>query len=316
MQESSRKAARLAAQQAYAFALETVEDDGVTPPEHQFLWRQRPVSIDQEGRIVLLVGSLGDLATTRGHPAISRVARALRTRGLSTGFDYQIKPCPPRTLADATHTLPAAPPGRQVILYLPQFLTCHTLPHRKVAGAEFSRRNGKTRLTLLAPSDTGLPYGTYPRLILIHLATCAVRTGRRDLVLGKTVNDFLRKMGVGNDGGKKRASTRARDQIDRLCQTTFKSKSWDGRKEGASIPLFDSFAELTPDRLTIVLGERFYKLTRELAVPLDGAIVRELRRSPLALDMYCWLTSRVTTLKRETLVPWASLAGQFGAAYG
>ena len=46
-----------------------------------------------------------------------------------------------------------------------------TLPHKKVAGNEFERRNGNYTLTLLAPSKIGLPYGTVPRLLLAWLTT-------------------------------------------------------------------------------------------------------------------------------------------------
>ena len=35
-----------------------------------------------------------------------------------------------------------------------------TLPHKRVAGNEFTRRNGAFTLNLLAPSAVGLPYGT------------------------------------------------------------------------------------------------------------------------------------------------------------
>jgi hypothetical protein len=38
-------------------------------------------------------------------------------------------------------------------------------------------------------------------------------------------------------------------------------------------------------------------------------------RSPLALDIYCWLTSRASYLREPTEIPWPALALQFGAAY-
>lgn len=41
-----------------------------------------------------------------------------------------------------------------------------TLPHKKVVGNEFERRNGNYTLTLLAPSKIGLPYGTVLWLLL------------------------------------------------------------------------------------------------------------------------------------------------------
>ena len=315
MQHRQKKRAKLAAQKAYMLALEAVEALGLTPPDRQFLFRQRPVTVDNEGRVVLLAGCEEHLATARAHPAIGKLARTLRDKGLTTGIDYELALKPTRTVADATRTLPAKPPGRQAILYIPQFLVCHTLPHGPMKGkAEFTRVNGATRLTTLAPSRPGLPYGVYPRLILIHLATSAVRSRLRHLVLGQTVTAFLRRMEIGKGGGKRREAARARDQIERLRQTTFTYRNFNGR-DAVNIPIIDISVQPTPDRLNIVLGDRFYKLVTEHPVPLDKAIVRTLRRSPLALDLYTWLTYRVTTLKRETLVPWPALAGQFGATY-
>ena len=70
-----------------------------------------------------------------------------------------------------TERTPRTGAGRpkQKVLYLPTFLTSVTLPHSKVAGSEFSRVNGDVRLSLVAPSEPGLPYGMYPRLILEYL---------------------------------------------------------------------------------------------------------------------------------------------------
>jgi hypothetical protein len=43
--------------------------------------------------------------------------------------------------------------------------------------------------------------------------------------------------------------------------------------------------------------------------------LKALRRSPLALDLYCWLTYRMSYLRKETTVPWCGLQAQFGADY-
>jgi hypothetical protein len=48
-------------------------------------------------------------------------------------------------------------------------------------------------------------------------------------------------------------------------------------------------------------------------VPVD---LRALRGSPLALDIYAWLTYRLSYLRRPCLVPWPALEAQFGANYG
>lgn len=49
-------------------------------------------------------------------------------------------------------------------------LTQATLPHRKVEGSHFERRNGNFTLTLLAPPKVGLPY-PHRRTIGVDCAT-------------------------------------------------------------------------------------------------------------------------------------------------
>ena len=50
-------------------------------------------------------------------------------------------------------------------------------------------------------------------------------------------------------------------------------------------------------------------------VPIDMRAIRALKQSPMALDVYTWLTYRVSYLKRPTVIPWAALALQFGSDY-
>jgi hypothetical protein len=48
-------------------------------------------------------------------------------------------------------------------------------------------------------------------------------------------------------------------------------------------------------------------------VPIDVGALRALRGSPLRLDLYCFLTFRMSRLRRPTDIPWESLRGQFGS---
>jgi len=48
---------------------------------------------------------------------------------------------------------------------------------------------------------------------------------------------------------------------------------------------------------------------------MDLRAIRQLQRSPLAIDLYVWLTYRMSYLKKPTLVPWEGLQNQFGADY-
>ena len=63
-----------------------------------------------------------------------------------------------------------------------------------------------------------LPYGNLPRLILAWVSTEAVRTQSRELVLGKSLSEFMRTLGIYNSGGN--PQTRLRNQMRRLFGCT------------------------------------------------------------------------------------------------
>ncbi|SAL67672.1 replication protein RepA [Caballeronia humi] len=48
-------------------------------------------------------------------------------------------------------------------------------------------------------------------------------------------------------------------------------------------------------------------------VPVDLRALRALRQSPMAIDLYCWLTYRNFSLRSPTTVPWEALKLQFGS---
>lgn len=68
-----------------------------------------------------------------------------------------------------------------------------TLPHKRVAGTYFERKNGPYTLTLLAPPSKGLTYGSIPCLLLAWVSTEAVRIRSRELELGDSMASFRKK---------------------------------------------------------------------------------------------------------------------------
>ncbi len=84
--------------------------------------------------------------------------------------------------------------------------------------SHFIRRNGPLSLTMTAGNPAKLPYGNLPRLLLAWVCTEAVRTQRRDLILGKSLSDFMRRLDIDNQGGYGRR--RLRDQMERLFPCT------------------------------------------------------------------------------------------------
>ncbi len=63
----------------------------------------------------------------------------------------------------------------------------------------------------------------------------------------------------------------------------------------------------------IELGEKFFHEIIEHPIPLDMNTLRSLKRSPLGLDLYLWLTYRTFALARPLRLTWLKLYRQFGA---
>lgn len=200
-----------------------------------------------------------------------------------------------------------------------------TLPHKKVAGNEFERRNGNYTLTLMAPSKIGLPYGSVPRLLLTWLSTEAVKTQSRNLELGDSLSGFMRELDMVPTGGRWGSITRLKDQARRLFSCTV-SASYDDAKKHADMGYRLTDKSLLwwdakePEQAglwksTVSLSEAFFNEVVSHPVPVDMRALKSLKKSPLALDTYCWLTYRASYAKRPSVIPWSALALQFGSDY-
>jgi hypothetical protein len=200
-----------------------------------------------------------------------------------------------------------------------------SIPHRNVPGNEYIRQNGDYTLTMLAPSAIGLPYGATPRLLLAWLTTEVQRTRDRELDLGDSIAGFMRQLGMPATTGKRGSVARLKDQANRLFHCDFQwsmagTSDW-GRvtiADGQHTKLWwdsNNANQLALFRSIIVLSEAFYTESLYNAVPVDFDVLRALNRSPMALDIYCWLTHRVCGLKRPVNIPWQLLQEQFGAGY-
>jgi hypothetical protein len=197
-----------------------------------------------------------------------------------------------------------------------------TLPHRKVAGNEFIRRNGNYTLTLLAPTDPGLPYGAIPRLVLAWLTTEAVRTKQRELDLGHSMSMFMAEIGMSRQGNN---ITRLKDQTRRLFSSTVTAISGDRNKTVILNRTISDKSEFwwdpkDPDQVvlwnsTVTLAEQFFREITEHPIPVDMRAIKELKKSSLALDIYFTLTHRASYLTKPSTISWQSLSGQFGSDY-
>ena len=70
---------------------------------------------------------------------------------------------------------------------------------------------------MVAGGGNKLPYGTLPRLLLAWVCTEAVRTQSPELVLGDSLSEFMRRLGIySTSGGTTGGRTRLRNQMRRL----------------------------------------------------------------------------------------------------
>ena len=214
--------------------------------------------------------------------------------------------------------------------YMARALVLATLPHKKTTEAFYKRSNGNFHLELSQnTAKVGLPYGSVPRLLLAFMATQAVKTQSPEINLGDNLSQFLAALGLSRTGGRWGNITRVKDQMRRLAfcsmnlsrvevdengtTETFKnlqiarSGSFHWAKDPNQQDLWDS---------TVVLSDDFYLEIINHPVPLDMEILSALKQSPLALDIYSWLTYRTSYQKgRSKPIPWQSLQAQFGADY-
>jgi len=213
--------------------------------------------------------------------------------------------------------------------FIAKFLVQTTLPHRRQLGSHYTRTDGRFTLRITDVGGAGLPYGSYPRLILIWMTSEAIRTASRELELGVSLSRFMAELGLHATGGHWGTIPRFRDQMQRLIGAAI-SMRWEGGTEGQHVTagenllLADRFQLWwTPQILpaasratsSITLAANFFEQLIAAPVPLDLRAVRALKQSPLALDLYAWATRRVSYLERPTLISWEALRRSFGAGY-
>ena len=186
---------------------------------------------------------------------------------------------------------------------------------------QYKRVNGPYKLVMIAGADNKLPFGNIPRLLLAWVCTEAVRTQSRDLVLGDSVSEFMRTLGIYSTSGEK--YTRLRNQMKRFfgCSVTLIYEKPGGFARVSSYVADKHefwWNERKPDERSlwksrIELGEKFFQEIIAHPVPLDMNTLKALKRSSLGLDLYLWLNYRTFTLKLPLRLSWTSLYRQFGA---
>ena len=239
-----------------------------------------------------------------------------------------------KKVAAATTVRSIAAADRGDLGFMARMLVLATLPHKNPGNVEaWGRQNGNyslvvqpgVRLKNGKPHRIGIPYGTLPRLVLAWLTTEAVRTKNRRVVLGSSLSEFMAKLDQTPTGGRWGSITRLKDQMTRLFAARV-TASYDDETTMAieNIQVADKallfWDPKRPEQAavwesTVLLSQPFFDEVVERPVPVDMHVLKHLTRSPLALDLYMWLTYRASYMNAETAVSWEQLHAQFGADY-
>ena len=230
------------------------------------------------------------------------------------------------TQADQVNQLVSASEADPDLGFMARMMALCSLPRSNPGDRlQYKRVNGPYTLYMNAVGGCKLPFGNLPRLLMAWLSTEAVRTQSRELVLGRSLAEFMRTLGVlsSDSGGASGVRTRLRNQMRRLFNAHVRLVYEDEHGEQfVSSAIADRGAfwwnERKPDQPSlweskIYLGEQFFNEIINHPVPLDMNILKALKRSALGLDLYLWLVYRTFALRAPQRLTWKQLYCQFGA---
>ncbi len=224
------------------------------------------------------------------------------------------------TLADQVNQLVSASEADPDRGFMGRTMALCSLPRTNPGNRlQYKRANGPYSLIMTAVGKTKLPYGSLPRLLIAWICTEAVKTQSRELVLGRSLSEFMRALGLEPIGGVR---TRLRNQMKRLFSAHVSLVYEDKRDMVIAGSQVADRAELwwnprrSDERVLweskIYLGEAFFQEIIRHPVPLDMNTLKALKRCSLGLDLYLWITYRTFALRAPLRLTWRHLYRQFG----
>jgi hypothetical protein len=233
--------------------------------------------------------------------------------------------------------------------YLWHFIQ-NPLPHSDPGDVrEYTRLNGNWEMRVNVSPQYGYPYGALSRILLCWIVGESIKNYHTGKVKGLTqieinarakhlkhgnMNGFLNNLGINSISGGKEGSitivkkhflalVNAQMHFDYIAspkdRTRFKNITI-----GAEGDLLWSKKKINEDEQNAYL-----RITHQLCevvfgsfhppIPIDLRAVCALRNSPLAIDLYVWLTYKMYHLgmqgKDKQVISWSALKPQFGAGY-
>jgi Plasmid encoded RepA protein len=226
--------------------------------------------------------------------------------------------------------------------FLPVEFVMMTLPYRRPVETFWERSNGENRLTIQAGRFTDhkgevhqfVPYGKHARAALLYLMTKVKLSGKRDIEIGGSFRAFAKAAGIPVSGKNARTAVSQLRALLR-CTVAFTKVTKDDNgtlrvSEGqyvvsdkAELWLDVREEHLDEDGLltsTVRISESlFASIMSDETRPIDLTKYAQLASgfSPMAMDIYVWLSARLWALERSeslrAFITWEQLHTQFGS---
>ena len=200
------------------------------------------------------------------------------------------------------------------------------LPHRRIPDDALWRVETEHVTLLVEPGRrplpggenawVGVPYGSRARLIMLYLQSEALRTNSRHVELGRSLSDWLGRLGIPLGGKSYRDVKEQASRISR-CRLSFHIQAG-GRTGLINQNILDTamfvggnseqgslFVE------TAKLSESFFEQLKKHPVPIEESAISAINNNSMALDVYCWLAYRLHVLNKPKTVSWQALRVQF-----
>lgn len=237
-------------------------------------------------------------------------------------------------------SLISSPPTLEDIMFL-QVAFAHTgMPYREVElGKSYVRRNGSVSIAL-SPGFLmnqklkrlemqGLPFGSIPRLLMLHICHEAKRWGNPLVDMNRSMSSFIREDlgGKSTGGGPRGALTILKDQMNRLAATHMTiGLAFTGGvstvRPGSPFIEYrvwdeESLKNRPMWKTEVLLSDKFFESVIEQSIPIDMRAIQGLKSSPMCLDLYFNLTQRLYRIPGAQVqrVTWEQLWAQYGQDY-
>lgn len=201
-----------------------------------------------------------------------------------------------------------------------------SLPYRRQQSREIVRTRGDLIVRYVATGEM-LPYGKYPRLMEMYACTMIKRGDpsfdpeTNTFYLGSSFRNFLKLLGI-NVGGRQLEVIK--QQLESYFSTAIAiSHNTTTSSNGLGFVVARRWRiEWLEDKMSprrgraarnwVQFSQEYVDYLRDKPVPVDLPTVAKLS-SPMALDVYWWLTKRYYGMHKRVDVAWQQLYDQFGS---